>query len=140
MTYALKLDAAGVNAVLRAAFPDAPADALALVEDLSPGRLRARRRYDAGMLRPGNIISGPTLMTVADTAAYALVLAHLGDEKMAVTSQLTMHFLRGAQIGDVMAEAQLLRLGRRIAVCDLRLWTEAADRLAAHAVVTYALP
>ena len=59
---------------------------------------------------------------------------------MAVTSQLNMSFLRGATPGDIHAEAEMLRLGRRIAVCDVRLWTEARDRLAAQAVVTYVLP
>jgi uncharacterized protein (TIGR00369 family) len=57
---------------------------------------------------------------------------------MAVTSSLTISFLRGAKRGDVHAEAELLSLGRRLAVCDVRLWTESPDRLAAHATVTYA--
>ncbi len=40
---------------------------------------------------------------------------------MAVTSQLNMSFLRGRQPGDIHAEAEMLRLGRRLAVCDVRL-------------------
>jgi uncharacterized protein (TIGR00369 family) len=79
-------------------------------------------------------------MGLADTAAYALVLAHVGDQLMAVTSSLVMNFLRGAQPGDIHAEALMLRLGRRIAVCDVRLWTEHPERLAAQATVTYAIP
>ena len=59
---------------------------------------------------------------------------------MAVTSSLTMNFLRGAAPGDLHAEAEMLRLGRRNAVCDVRLWTEGPARLAAHATVTYAIP
>ncbi len=80
------------------------------------------------------------LRVEGDTVAYALVLAHIGDQLMAVTSSLTMNFLRGAKPGDLYAEAELLRLGRRIAVCDVRLWTEGPDRLAAQALVTYAIP
>jgi uncharacterized protein (TIGR00369 family) len=93
-----------------------------------------------GLLRPGGVMSGPALMSLADTAAYALVLAHVGDELMAVTSTLTINFLRAARPGDLHAEAVLLRLGRRNAVCDVRLWTEGPDRLAAQASVTYARP
>jgi uncharacterized protein (TIGR00369 family) len=96
--------------------------------------------YREGLLRPGGVISGPTLMSLSDTAAYALVLAHIGDQLMAVTSSLTMNFLRGAKPGDLYAEAEMLRLGRRMAVCDVRLWTEGPDRLAAQALVTYAIP
>ncbi len=79
-------------------------------------------------------------MSIADTAAYGLVLAHVGEQLMAVTSSLVMNFLRGAAPGDIWAEALMLRLGRRIAVCDVRLWTESPDRLAAQATVTYAIP
>ena len=136
----LTLDVAAVNALLLRAFPDADPTQMALLTHAEPGRVRVRRPYGAGLLRPGGVIAGPTLMGIADTAAYGLVLAHVGEELMAVTSSLVMNFLRGAVPGDIWAEAALLRLGRRIAVCEVRIWTESAERLAAHATVTYALP
>ena len=135
-----KLDADAVNALLRRAFPGAQPEAFPHVVEVSPGRVKVMAPYREGLLRPGGVISGPTLMSLADTAAYALVLAHVGDQLMAVTSQLNMSFLRGAAPGDLHAEAELLRLGRRMAVCDVRLWTEGPDRLAAQANVTYVLP
>jgi uncharacterized protein (TIGR00369 family) len=134
------LDADGVNALLRKAFPDAKPDAFPTVMEVSPGRVRVMAAYREGLLRPGGVISGPTMMSLSDTAAYALVLAHIGDQLMAVTSSLTMNFLRGCAPGDLHAEAEMLRLGRRNAVCDVRIWTESPDRLAAQAVVTYAIP
>lgn len=134
------LDAEGVNALLRRAFPDAQPAAFPQVLEVAPGRVKVMAPYREGLLRPGGVISGPTLMSLADTAAYALVLAHVGDQLMAVTSSLLMNFLRGARPGDLYAEAEMLRLGRRNAVCDVRLWTEGPDRLAAQANVTYAIP
>jgi uncharacterized protein (TIGR00369 family) len=134
------LDAAGVNALLHKAFPGATPAAFPDVTEVSPGRVKVTAPYREGLLRPGGVISGPTLMSLSDTAAYALVLAHIGDQLMAVTSSLTMNFLRGAAPGDMHAEAEMLRLGRRIAVCDVRIWTESPERLAAQALVTYALP
>lgn len=136
----LVLDPAGVQAVLQRAFPGAAADSFPRVLELAPGRIHMLAPYREGILRPGGVISGPNLMALADNAAYALILAHIGEQLMAVTSTLTMNFLRGAQPGDIHVEGELLRLGRRIAVCDMRLWTEAADRLAAQASVTYAIP
>jgi uncharacterized protein (TIGR00369 family) len=133
------LTADQVNALIRGAFPLMD-DKGPRVTEVAPGRVRIVRPYDEGMLRPGGVISGPSLMSIADTAAYALVLAHVGAQLMAVTSQLNMSFLRGAAPGDIHAEAEMLRLGRRSAVCDVRLWTEGPDRLAAQAIVTYALP
>jgi uncharacterized protein (TIGR00369 family) len=132
------LDAAGVNALIRRAFPDATAKPE--VTSVSSGRASVVIRYREGLLRPGGVISGPTLMGLADTAAYALVLSHVGDQLMAVTSQLSINFLRGAAPGDIHADGELLRLGRRLAVCDVRIWTERPDRPAAQASVTYALP
>lgn len=134
------LDADGVNILLRRAFPDAQPAAFPQVLEVAPGRVKVMAPYREGLLRPGGVISGPTLMSLADTAAYALVLAHVGDQLMAVTSSLLMNFLRGAKPGDLYAEAEMLRLGRRNAVCDVRLWTEGPDRLAAQANVTYAIP
>ena len=135
-----KLDPAGVNALLRRAFPGANLEAFTTVTKVEPGRVMVTSPYREGLLRPGGVISGPTLMSLADSAAYALVLAHIGDQLMAVTSQLNMSFLRGAKPGDIHAEAEMLRLGRRLAICDVRLWTEGPERLAAQANVTYALP
>lgn len=132
------LDAEGVNALLRKAFPEGLASH---VTEVGPGRVHMVAPYrGSGQLRPGGVIAGPTLMSLADAAAYALVLAHIGDQLMAVTSQLNMSFLRGAVPGEVHAEATMLRLGRRLAVMDVRLWTEGPDRLAAQANVTYAIP
>jgi uncharacterized protein (TIGR00369 family) len=134
------LDAEGVNALLQRAFPLADPEQMNRVVEVRPGRVRMLAPYREALLRPGRVITGPALMSLADAAAYALVLAHLGERLMAVTSQLNMSFLRGAAPGDIHAEAELLRLGRRLAVCDVRLWTESPDRLAAQANVTYALP
>jgi uncharacterized protein (TIGR00369 family) len=134
--WTVKLGAAELNDVLSDAFPsDARID---LVREVSPGRVRLVRPFHASMLRPGELISGPTLMNLADNAAYVLVMAHVGAELMAVTTSLTIQFLRGAKPGEIHAEAQLLTLGRRLAVCDVRLWTESPERLAAQATITYA--
>jgi len=130
------LGAEEVNAVLGGAFADT--EFLGLVREVGPGRVRIVRAFDSGMLRPGGLISGPTLMSLADTAAYALIIAHVGAELMAVTSALNINFLRGAKPGDIQVEAQLLSLGRRNVVCDVRMWTESEERLAAQATVTYA--
>src|ERR1700747_638304 len=129
----LVLDAAGVSALLRKAFPHAGPPFFPRVPHLSPGRIHMISPFREQMLRPGRLISGPVQMSLADNAAYALVLAHIGDQLMAVTSTMTVNFLRGAKPGDIHVEGELLRLGRRMAVCDMRIWTEAPDRLAAQA-------
>ncbi len=135
---ALKLDVDQLNNFLGRAFPHSAGSRLVI--EAEPGRVRVAYPFSPASLRPGGVISGPTMMSAADTAAYALVLAHIGEVPMAVTTSLTMHFLRPAKPGELIAEASLLRLGRRIATCDIRLWTEGPERLAAQATVAYAIP
>lgn len=136
----LKLTGEQVQALIQRAFPDADPARMPRVTEAAPGRLRMVSPEGSHMLRPGGVISGPALMSLADTAAYAIVLAHVGEQLMAVTSTLTIHFLRGAKPGDLVADTSLLRLGARSAVCDVRIWTESPDALAAHATVAYTLP
>lgn len=99
-------------------------------------------RLDPGpdMIRPGGIVSGPTLMGLADVAAWAVVLAHVGPVAMAVTNSLSINFLRACQLDAVIADARLLKLGRRLATVDVRLWQGDEQRLVAQATVGYALP
>jgi uncharacterized protein (TIGR00369 family) len=135
--WAIKLGADELNVLMKREF-GGTSISVAPVKSVEPGRIHVVARFDPGMLRPGNLVAGPTLMSIADTAAYTLILAHVGPELMAVTSTLTINFLRGAKPGDIHADAELLSLGRRQAVCDVRIWTESPDRLAAQATVTYA--
>jgi len=135
-----RLDAEALNAFLRRAFPEVGADQMAQVLEVEPGRVLLKLPYASRQLRPGGVISGPTLMSLADTAAYTLVLAHIGEVAMAVTTSLTIHFLRGCKPGDLYAEAALLKLGRRIATADVLMWTEGRERAAAKATVAYAIP
>jgi uncharacterized protein (TIGR00369 family) len=135
--WAIKLGVDELNALMLEAFPESE-PAPGPVVRVQPGLIQVVRRYHPSMQRPGDLVSGPVLMGLADMAAYVAILAHVGPELMAVTTSLTINFLRGAKVGDVHAEAQLLSLGRRLAVCDVRLWTESPHRLAAQATVTYA--
>ncbi len=133
----VQLSADDLNEILTAAFPAAPGR-FALVREVSPGRVTLVQEFDPAMVRPGGAISGPVLMSLADITGYVIVMAHVGRELMAVTTSLTMNFLRPAKPGPVHAEGELLSLGRRAVVCDVRIWTEAPDRPAAQATVTYA--
>jgi uncharacterized protein (TIGR00369 family) len=136
----LLLDADALNAFFKEAFPHSGIGDRGPVIAAEPGLVRVEIRPDERALRPGALISGPTMMSLADTAAYALVLAHVGPVAMAVTNSLTIHFLRGCKPGPVFADARLLRLGRRIVTTDVRIWTEGAERLVAQATVAYTLP
>lgn len=79
-------------------------------------------------------------MGLADRAAYAVIIAHIGPVPMAVTSNLNYSFLRGVQMGHLHADAELLKLGKRLATVDCRLWQDTPDNVVGQATVTYAIP
>lgn len=90
--------------------------------------------------RPGGTVSGPAMMTLADAAAWMATLSRIGPVALAVTSSLSIDFLRKPALADLLATAELLKLGRRQSVTDVRIRSAADDRLVARATVTYAIP
>jgi uncharacterized protein (TIGR00369 family) len=133
----LRMNADALNRFLDDAFGG---DRSYIVEDVDEVRLLARVRAEAVRLRPGGTISGPTLMALADGAAYCQILAHLGPVALAVTSSLNITFLRKPEPADMIGEATFLKLGRKLAVVDVRIRSEGSADLVAQAVVTYAIP
>lgn len=101
---------------------------------------RVRLFYHERQLRPGGTISGPALMTLADTAMYVVLLAMIGPVSLAVTTNLNINFLRKPAPRDVIAEARLLKLGSRLAVGDVTMYSDSEDDPVAHATLTYSIP
>ena len=100
-----------------------------------------RQRYSDQMLRPGGTISGPTLMALADCAMYVVLLSAIGPVGLAVTTNLSINFLRKGQPGqDVLAAARLLKLGKRLAVGEVNLLSGTLPDPIAHAISTYSIP
>lgn len=110
--------------------------------DLVDGhRALARVPFSERLVRPGGTLSGPVQMALGDAAMYAVVLGALGRVEMAVTSQLNINFLMRPAPVDLLAEARILRLSRRQAVCEVSLYSAGQEeQLVAHVTGTYALP
>ncbi|WP_233497702.1 PaaI family thioesterase [Novosphingobium sp. MD-1] len=108
-----------LQAFLLRAFPEEAHARIGVVSDIAPGLARMHLDPGGESLRPGDLVSGPTQMALADVAAYAVVLAHIGPQAMAVTSNLNIVFLRGARRARVIAEARLaVGDDRRAAVAE----------------------
>ncbi|MBB2497300.1 PaaI family thioesterase [Aquipseudomonas ullengensis] len=129
-----------VQALIRAGVP--MAEDIDLQIDRLDGELAVVRvPFQARLVRPGGTVSGPTIMALADAAMYAVVLGRLGRVEMAVTANLNINFLAKPKAIDLLAEARILRLSRRQAVCEVQLYSLGAeDELVAHVTGTYALP
>lgn len=134
----IKLDATAVAELIQRTAPDTP-DWKIDVQWVKPGSAMIRLPFREGLQRAGNVMSGPSLMSAADTAMYACVLAHIGPQFMAVTADMTLHFLRPAAKGDLYAEATLLKLGRRRAAMRVMVRDHLGSD-ACHVTGTYAWP
>jgi uncharacterized protein (TIGR00369 family) len=110
------------------------------VRSLAYGEAVVRLGYDDAQLRAGGTLNGPTMMTLADTALYAAVLSCVGLEPLAVTSNLSIYFLKRPAPQPLVARAKILKLGRRLAVGTIEIQSEGEEDLVAHASGTYALP
>jgi uncharacterized protein (TIGR00369 family) len=111
-----------------------------LCEQAERGFVRFRSPFRADSLRPGASISGPTMMSLADTAMYGLIFTEVGISPLAVTTNLTINFLSKPRAADLIAEARPLRFGKVNAVGEVSIFSDGAEALCAHAVVTYAVP
>jgi uncharacterized protein (TIGR00369 family) len=110
------------------------------IEKLEDKSVQVRLFYHELHLRPGGTVSGPSLMTLADMAMYSLLLAMIGPVALAVTTSLNINFLRKPAPADVIARARLLKLGSRLAVGEVTMFSEGDEEPVAHATVTYSIP
>lgn len=134
------LTAAQVNAYLPDAYPAAAASGISC-DEIGDHTATARWSFDETTLRPGRYISGPTMFGVADTALWFAVFSVVGIESMAVTSEMSIRFLRPAKDGDLLARAKIHSVGNRRIVGTVEIWVEGApDRLVAVAQGSYARP
>jgi len=135
----LKLSGEQLLEIYRFGFPHADPEAL-IIDRLDDERLVLRHSMRAEHLRPGATLSGPTLMAMADVGTWLYVMAHIGPVLQTVTTSLHMDFLRRPDTSDLLAEVELVKLGRRLAVAAVRLRSDGKPELVAHANVTYSIP
>jgi uncharacterized protein (TIGR00369 family) len=111
-------------------------------EEIGEGWCRVRLPHQDLHLRPGGTISGLSMMTVADFALYVAVMSVIGRVVLAVTTNLSINFLRKPKPGAILAEARMMKVGQRLAVGEVSLRSEGEDEqhLVAHATGTYSIP
>ncbi len=134
----LILDASEVEAYVAEVFPQSNQYGFH-VTSLEPGAIEIEMSVGEQHLRPGGTVSGPSMFALADCAAYLLTLAHIGKVALAVTTNLNINFLAKPE-GDLVAKGTILKLGKRLSVCDISIQTKEERRLVAHATATYSIP
>jgi uncharacterized protein (TIGR00369 family) len=135
------LDRDAMEAYLDAIFPEIHHGGRTLgIEAVGRGTCRVRMAYHPRHLRPGGTLSGPAMMTLADFALYVAVLSVAGRTPLAVTTNLSINFLRKPEQADLLAECRLLKAGARLCVGEVTIRSEGLAAAVAHATGTYSVP
>lgn len=111
------------------------------VEAVGARSATVKLQVGADHLRPGGTVSGPVLMTVADLALYVAILGEIGIVPLAVTTNLSINFMRKpAADRDIVGICNLMKLGKSLAVGEVVLYSEGTEEPVAHVVGTYSIP
>lgn len=128
-----------IDALLRAGFARWDETGVAIE---AAGERCCRLRLSVGdhSLRMGGTVSGPAMFMLADTALFVAVLASVGPKALAVTTNMSINFLRKPAAKDLIAECRLLKLGSRLAVGEVTIRSDGEEDPVAHATGTYSIP
>ena len=112
-----------------------------IVQEVGDGGATVSHQIGHGELRPGGTVSGPVLMSIADVALYVAILGEIGIVPMAVTTSLTINFLRKpAADKSIVGVCKLIKTGKTLVVGEVYLYSEGSRDAVAHVVGTYAIP
>ncbi|RKZ46103.1 MAG: PaaI family thioesterase [Gammaproteobacteria bacterium] len=112
-----------------------------IVEAIGEQSATVRHAIGFEELRPGGTVSGPVLMAVADVALYVAILGEIGLFPLAVTTNLSINFLRKpSPENDIIGECHLIKTGKTLIVGEVSLYSEGDSKPVAHVVGTYSIP
>src|SRR5208282_2067429 len=112
-----------------------------VVEEVGSGSATVMHPIGPDQLRPGDTVSGPLLMAVADVALYVAILGAIGIVPLAVTTSLTINFLRKpSPHRPIVGVCQLIKVGRSMAVGEVAMYSGRDGEMVAKAIGTYSIP
>jgi acyl-coenzyme A thioesterase PaaI-like protein len=112
-----------------------------VVEEVGDRSATVSHPIGPAQLRPGDTVSGPLLMAVADVALYVAILGTIGLVPLAVTTSLTINFLRKpSSRNNIIGVCPLMKEGRFLVAGAVALYSDRSEAMVAHAVGTYSIP
>ena len=111
------------------------------IVDLQQGYARVIQNMTQENLRPGGTVSGPTIFSLVDIGMYILLLAHIGKEPLAVTTNCSIDFLKKPTMDEeLFADCNLLKLGKTLVVGEVLVKSSEKETLIARSSITYYRP
>jgi uncharacterized protein (TIGR00369 family) len=109
-----------------------------VVQSCAPGECTVVVPYAPSLERPGGMVSGMTIMGVADVAMWLAIMTQRGTTERWVTTDMKTAFLSSARETDIYCVARILKLGKRSSYGTAEC-RDVTGRLLAHHVVSYSL-
>ena len=135
----MKMNVEQLQAFLAEHFPHMTEEFI--VEGVSENRATLRLPVSERNLRAGGTVNGPTMFALADVAFYLALMAMIGPKALAVTTNCSIDFMRKPAAGrDLVGKAQILKLGRVLAVGDVLIYSDGQGAPVARAGMTYSIP
>lgn len=110
------------------------------IEEISKGAAILRLPIRKHTLRPGGTISGPAMMSVADFSIFIAIQSLTGKKMDLVTTNLNCNFLRKPKAVDILAHADIMKVGSRLAYGTVNLYSEGDCEPVAHVTCTFSIP
>ena len=111
------------------------------IVDLQQGYARVIQNITQENLRPGGTVSGPTIFSLVDIGMYILLLAHIGKEPLAVTTNCSIDFLKKPTMDEeLFADCNVLKLGKTLVVGEVLVKSSEKKALLARSSITYYRP
>ena len=134
-------DPADVLALLEQGFSHDPDVSLFGISHLDEDSATVTMAFHERHLRPGQTISGQTILKLIDTAAYVVIMGRLGAVTNVATTNMNVNFLRKPGAAGLEARGSFIKIGRRSALCEILVYSQGAEDRGpvAHATVSYAL-
>ena len=137
-----RLDAERIERLIDARFPQIHSGGRTLViEEAGERSARVRLRHHERHTRPGGTVVRHRHVHASRFRGYVAIIAALGEAGVdAVTTNLNINFLAKPEPRGLVAHVNLIRLGRRLAVGEAKIYSDGMSDMVAHAIATFALP
>lgn len=111
------------------------------IDEVGPKTAKVRKSIGFDQLRPGGTVAGPVMVGVADAGLYVAILYEIGPVALAVTTNLNINFLRRPSgDADVIGDCRLMKVGKRLVVGEVTLYSDGEEEPIAHVTGTYSIP
>jgi uncharacterized protein (TIGR00369 family) len=132
----MSITPAEIEAIIHAGVPLGAEWGVRVLE-AAPGFARLELPASPRVLRPGNTVSGPAIMGLADMAMWAALLAGTGGQDESLTTNMHVNFLRACGPGPIVAAARVLKGSGRTIFGEVTVTRSGSDEVAVHITTSW---